>query len=240
MTEQRDDPHANDDVIARYVAGTLPAPEVAALEAHLLECAACERQIREGAAIRAALRHDPPVAAANARPTRWPRAGWMLAAVTAAAAAVAFLLVAGRDDDISRLGRVAQAPEFRPLAVRADASDSDRLVDSAMTFYSRGDFDRVDHMLGRAAAATPAPAVSFYLGVARIQRGNPAGAVVALRGALEPSGNPYAADARFYMAKAFLALRERDSALTHLSAVPAASPLYPNARALMDSVRARP
>lgn len=238
MTEHRSDPHANDDVIARYVAGTLAADSVAALEAHLLECAACERQIREGAAIRAALRHDPPAAVANARPAGWPRAGWMLAAV---AAAVAFLVVAGgRDDDISRLGRVAQAPEFRPLAVRADAGATDRLVDSAMTFYSRGDFDRVDDMLGRAAATTPAPAVSFYLGVARIQRGNPAGALAALRGALDPPGNPYAADARFYMAKAFLALRERDSALTHLSAVPAASPLYPNARALMDSVRARP
>ena len=235
MTELRNDPHANDDMIARYVAGTLAADSVAALEAHLLGCAACERQIREGAAIRAALRHAPP-AVASARVAGWPRAGWMLATV---AAAVAFFLLAGRDDDISRLGRVAEAPEFRPLAVRANASDTDRLVDSAMTFYSRGDFARADDMLGTAAATTSAPSVRFYLGVARLQRGNPAGALDALRGALEPAGNPYAADARFYMAKAFLALRERDSALTHLAAVPAADPQYLRARALMDSVRAR-
>ena len=235
MTEHRD-PHANDDVIARYVAGTLPAADVAALEAQLLECAACERRIREGAAIRAALRHDPPGAGANARPAGWRRAGWMLAAVAAAAT---FLLLTRHDDDVSRLGRVAETPEFRPLVVRANVGETDRLVDSAMAFYSRGNFDRADDMLGRAAATTPSPAVSFYLGVARIQRGDRAGALVALRGALEPPGNPYAADARLYMAKAFLALRERDSALTHLSAVPAANPLYPRARALMDSVRAR-
>lgn len=236
MTEHRDDPHANDDDVAQYVAGTLPAAEVGALDAHLLECAACERRIREGAAIRAVLRHDAPGAVVSARPRWAPRARWALAAVAAVAI---FLLLPRGDDDVSRLGRVAQAPEFRPLVVRADASETDRLVDSAMTFYARGDFDRADDLLGRAAATNPGPAVSFYLGVARIQRGNPAGAVDALRGALEPPGNAYAADARFYMAKAFLALRESDSALTHLSAVPAASPLYPHARALMDSVRAR-
>src|SRR3989304_1764159 len=89
------------------------------------------------------------------------------------------------------------------------------LVDQGMEAYRAGAFDRAAEFLAAAAAREPSPGIQFFLGIARLKTGNVGAGTSALITALEPPGNPYAAEARLYLAKAWLALGDADSALTH-------------------------
>lgn len=235
MTALRHNAHPDEDAIARYVAATLPADELRDFEVHLLTCAACEAAVREGAAIHAALSAAGPPAAVTVsrRLPRW-RLLWPLPAL---AAAVTVALLAARAEPLERLGEVSELPVFRGLPVRSSATSAERMVDSGMVLYGKRDYRRAADVLGAASGRTTDPGVSFYLGLARLAAGDASAAASALRSALEPPGNPYATDARFYLAKASLRLGAADSALVHLSKVPPTSPLHGHARALMDSVR---
>ncbi|UCF21656.1 MAG: tetratricopeptide repeat protein [Gemmatimonadota bacterium] len=107
-----------------------------------------------------------------------------------------------------------------------------------MAAYARGDYRDAAELLSAALEAAPSPGVSFYLGIARLEAGPAESALDAFRAALDPPKNPYAADAHFYLAKAWLRLGEADSALAHLNAVPpSAARLHDQASALADNVR---
>jgi anti-sigma factor RsiW len=220
----------------RYVAGTLPPDERDAFEAHLLECERCQRAVREGAAIRAALTHEAPAgeAALEEGSGLWsPRL--VAAATLAAAAAIAlwFVLPGG---ELEALGRVAP-PVMEPLPVRAEADSAAILAARGMTAYREGDYGAAASLLARAVDAEPAPGTRFFLGIARLLTGSRQEARASLTAALEPPGNPYAAEARFYLAKAWLLDGRADSALVHLAAVPPAAGIRGHAEALADSVR---
>jgi tetratricopeptide (TPR) repeat protein len=184
--------------------------------------------VREGAALAAALRAMPP---GRRRPVlRW--------AVPLAAAAVAITwLVLPPRDPVRALGRVDAVPGFDGLPVRADPDSATALADQGMAAYRGGDFARAAALLGSAAVLDPTPAVHFFLGIARLKAGAPDSARAALHAALEPPGNPYAAEARFYLAKAWLSLRQPDSALAQLAVVPPGAAIAARAAALADSVR---
>ena len=216
------------DTVHRYVAGTLEGEAGDAFEIHLLECEACQRAVREGTGVAAALRHAP---AGRRRPfLRW--------AVPLAAAAVVVWLALPRPDPVRPLGRVGHVPAFDGLPVRADPDSATALADQGMAAYVAGDFAHAARLLAAAAALDPTPAVHFFLGIAQLKAGSPDSGLVSLRGALEPPGNPYAAEARLYLAKAWLALGQADSALAQLEAVPAtAGVLRTRAAALSDSIR---
>lgn len=217
------------DAVHRYVAGTLEGEAGDAFEVHLLECEACQRAVRDGTAVAAALR----VAVPGRRRAVLP---WVVP-LAAAAAAVAWL-VWPRPDPVRALGRVGAVPAFDGLAVRAGPDSATTLADQGMAAYAAGEFARAAALLGAAAALDPTPAVHFFLGIARLKAGARDSGLVALRAALEPPGNPYAPEARFYLAKAWLALGRADSALAQLEAVPAdAGALRPRAAALSDSIR---
>lgn len=231
---------ADADLVHRYVASTLTPEETNAFEIHLLTCTACRDAVREGAAIRAALRARSDAGAQGAaRTARRPRnLPWLFAA--AAAAAVLFFAVVPRDDPMRRLGEVRDMPVYSPLRVRAGnpAAGADAAIDSAMAAYVTRDYARVDRLLSEASRVRPSPAVFFYLGVSRLAIDEPASAVEALRRSLEPAGNPYDPEARFYLGKAWLRLGVADSALAQLVAVPAGSIVGRAASTLLDSVRA--
>jgi tetratricopeptide (TPR) repeat protein len=217
---------AQGDAVHRYVAGTLAPAEVEAFEIHLLDCEACQGAVREGAAVRAGLRAGPG--------RRFPVLGW---SVPLAAAAALVWLVWPASDPLRRLGRVDAVPTFEGLAVRADPDSAARLADRGMAAYAAGDFGEAARLLGSAAALDPSPAIRFFLGISRLRTGEPDSALAALALALEPPDNPYAGEARFYRAKAWLALGEADSALAQLAAVPAGAAVAPRAAGLADSVR---
>lgn len=213
------------DAVHRYVAGTLEGEAGDAFEVHLLECEACQRAVRDGAAVAAALRVAVP--GRRRAVLRW---------VVPLAAAVAWL-VWPRPDPLRALGRVGAVPAFDGLAVRAGPDSATALADQGMAAYAAGDFARAAGLLGAAAAVEPNPAVQFYLGIARLLAGAPDSAVTALRAAREPTGNPYAGESRFYLAKAWLALGRADSALAQLGAVPPDAAVAARAAALADSIR---
>lgn len=217
----------NADAVHRYLAGTLEIEAGDAFEIHLLECEACQRAVRDGAAVAAALRVAVP---GRQRVLRW------VVPLAAAAAAVAWL-VWPRPDPVRALGRVGAVPAFDGLAVRAGPDSATALADQGMAAYAAGDFGRAAGLLGAAAAVEPNPAVQFYLGIAQLKAGAPDSAVMALRAAREPAGNPYAAESRFYLAKAWLALGRADSALAQLGAVPPDAAVAARAAALADSIR---
>jgi len=121
--------------------------------------------------------------------------------------------------------------------VRVDPDSATALADQGIAAYESGDFARAAALLGSAAGLDPTPAVHFFLGIARLKAGAADSALVALRGALDPPGNPYAAEARFYLAKAWLALGQADSALAQLAAVPPDAAIAARAAALADTRR---
>ncbi len=224
-------PTARDgDTVHRYVAGTLNLSEVEAFEIHLLECASCQEVVREGVAIRQAL--------SNRGSTSLRPRFLLWGAPIAAVAAMATWLVLRAVDPLARLGRVDVVPGFEGLAVRAEADSGAALVDRGMAAYLAGDFQEAAQLLDEASELDAAPAVHFFLGIARLKIGTNAEAIVALALATEPRDNPYAAEAHLYLSKAWLRLGNADSALAHLGSVSStSSDVSVHAEALGDSVR---
>jgi hypothetical protein len=104
-----------------------------------------------------------------------------------------------------------------------------------MAVFTAGRYREAARLLGAVAPEDRTPALSFYLGVATLLGGDPAGAV-AVFGQV-PAESPYAPEAHFYSAKAWLQSGRGDSALTQLAAVPASTRIAAHAAALADSVR---
>ncbi|HUF50065.1 MAG TPA: zf-HC2 domain-containing protein [Longimicrobiales bacterium] len=226
-----------DDTVHRYVAGTLGEAEETAFEIHLLTCAACQAEVRTGAAIHATLRTaDSGLASVPA----WQRSRRVLRWALPAVAAAALLLVVLDRDGIEQLGGVADMPAFSPLPVRSSAAPAAQLADQGMAAYVAGDYRLAATRLAEAAALETSPGTSFFLGMSLLALDDATGAVRALHAALEPPDNAYAAEAHYYVAKAWLRHGMADSALHHLAAVPANHVLLSGrARALADSVRTR-
>jgi len=78
------------DRVHRYVAGTLEPGTLAEFETHLLGCAQCQAAVREGVAVRAALRDKATAPGLERRD--WRRRWWPIPAGIAAAAAILLLL----------------------------------------------------------------------------------------------------------------------------------------------------
>ncbi len=222
------------DHVHRYVAGTLSPNELEAFEIHLLECDRCQQAVREGVAVRAAL------AAAESGAERGGRS-WsprLVASLTLAAAAAIALWLVLPGGELEALGRIGSPPGMVPLPVRAEADSAALLADRGMTAYREGDYGSAAALLERAVTVEPSPGSHFFLGVARLLTGSRDEARASLEAALEPAGNPYAAEAHFYLAKTWLQSGQADSALLHLTAVPtSAEQIHAHAAALADSVR---
>lgn len=214
------------DAPAAYVSGSMPADEQETFEAHMLECRACQDAVREGAAIHGALR-----APRRARST--------ILALGGLAAAAAALLLFARTDPVVALGRVGpDLPTFDGLPVRADPDSVSALIDRGMEAYSDRRHARAAELLGRVPPGARSQGVRFFLGVAHLAAGNPAGAVDAL-GTLVREAGPYRDEAIFYLAKAHLALGDAGAALTVLDGAGSGeSTVARHVRALADSVRA--
>jgi tetratricopeptide (TPR) repeat protein len=136
------------------------------------------------------------------------------------------------------LGRIDSAPGLVPLPVRAGDDSTAFVVDHGIDAYQRGDYREAAELLGEAAATDGGPGLRFFLGIAQLMSGSPLEATASLEAALEPAGNPYAAEAHFYLAKAWLQMGQADSSLTHLAAVPThPDEIHAHAEALADSVR---
>lgn len=224
----------NTDHVHRYVAGTLAADELEAFEVHLLECELCQAAVREGAAIRAALIASDAAAEREDGSRPW-RLAASLTLAAAAAIALWFVLPGG---ELEALGRIGSPPGMEPLPVRADADSAAILADRGMVAYREADYGAAAALLERAVAAEAGPGLHFFLGITRLMNGSREEGRESLVAALEPAGNPYAAEAHLYLAKVWLLAGQADSALAHLAAVPpSAGSIHAHAQALADSVK---
>jgi len=224
-------------VIERYVAGTLSESETATFEAHLLTCERCQQEIPLAVAIREALPQ-----AKEGRTRRPPWFGTSMITV-AAAAVLASVLLLSRDrvpDALTDLGRVTQPPVYLGVAVRQESSQSDSLFDEAMAAYVTDDFAAAAAGLRRAlAAGADAVPVQFFAGASLLMTDRPADAAEAFRSVIRGGDTPYAAEARYYLAKALLRLGRADEALRELRAVVGGTAeIAGQARALADSMEA--
>lgn len=218
----------DDDSVAQYVAGTMDATELDDFEQHLLKCESCRNAVRVGATARVAL-----VESAGAQMSRGPgrtRLLWL-----AAAAGITTIILVNRNDSIGRLGEITAAP-FVAGVVRPARDSITALVDSGMAAYAAADFRTAARQLERATSRDSSASVSFFLGVSLLMNEENRAALRALERVT--AGTPYATEAAYYRAKAFVRLKQRDSAVAVLERVRSVM-TSPQLNAFADSVRRR-
>jgi tetratricopeptide (TPR) repeat protein len=108
-------------------------------------------------------------------------------------------------------------PRYVALAVRGGQAPPAGSFDAAMANYVAGRHRDAAAGLRALSEATPAdPGVSFFLGISELVLGHPAAARESLTRAIAADVQPYADEAHFYLAKAYLAEDAVDKARTEL------------------------
>ena len=107
-------------------------------------------------------------------------------------------------------------PRYVPLAVRGEAPPAGTF-DAAMAHYVAGRHREAAASLGALSQAMPAdPGIAFFWGISELALGRPAAAREALTRAIAADVQPYADEAHFYLAKAYLAEDDVDQARREL------------------------
>ena len=141
------------------------------------------------------------------------------------------------DQTISEQRLQLLAP-FEPPAYTPASNDPRDFV-QAMQHYSARDYAAAIPALRAAAAAHPdfAPA-RFYLGISLLLAKDQPGAIEQLQSVAATRNSPYAEQAHFYLARAFIAQGNRSAAQQQLDLVIAtAGPLESEARTLLARIR---
>ena len=108
-------------------------------------------------------------------------------------------------------------PRYVPLAVRSGEAPPAGSFDAAMAHYVAGRHREAAAALGALSKATPAdPGIAFFWGISELAVGRPAAARDGLTRAIAADVQPYADEAHFYLAKAFLAEDAVDQARREL------------------------
>ena len=221
----------NGDVAISYIAGALTPEENERYELHLLECAACQAEVRFAGGV-----------AELAARRRAPRRAWIGGGALAAAAIAAVLVLAPRmgGADLQRLGALAEPPLYLGLPVRNDPGAADSLFASGMSAYAVENFGVAERDLRAALSAgiEPAPA-EFFLAAALLMQDRPAEAAELYRRIVGYGDTPYLAEARYYGAKALLRQGAGTEASRELRLLADTDhEMAPAASALLDSVEA--
>ena len=107
-------------------------------------------------------------------------------------------------------------PRYVPLAVRGEAPTAGSF-DAAMAHYVAGRHREAAAALRALSQATPTdPGIAFFWGISELAVGRPAAARDGLSRAIAADVQPYADEAHFYLAKAFLAEDAVDQARREL------------------------
>jgi tetratricopeptide (TPR) repeat protein len=108
-------------------------------------------------------------------------------------------------------------PRYVPLAVRGGDAPAAGSFDAAMAHYVAGRHREAAAALRALGEDSPAdPGIAFFWGVSELVIGRPAVAREALTRAVSADIQPYADEAHFYLAKAYLAEGAVDQARTEL------------------------
>ncbi len=108
-------------------------------------------------------------------------------------------------------------PRYVPLAVRGGPAPPAGSFDAAMAHYVAGRHREAAAALRELSQAAPAdPGITFFWGISELVLGHPAAAREGLTRAIAADVQPYADEAHFYLAKAYLAEDAVDQARTEL------------------------
>lgn len=236
------------DLIERYVRGGGTRAEREAFELHYFECQACFEKVRACRLLRSELQ---PAAAPGPRrpdPSRSRRRFRWTAALVASVAAVAVGITwwsqrprapvpppapaapipgpaaPAAPEAVLSLAELARVvpPRYDAPRLRGTADEATQLFRDGMMRYAAADYAGAVPALERAAAIDPqAPDPPFYLGICRLMLGDAAAAVRHLGRAARLGAGAPADEARFYLAKAHLALNELEAARRELGTVAA-------------------
>jgi tetratricopeptide (TPR) repeat protein len=229
-------PHLTDHaMIERYVAGTASDEEAAAIEAHFLGCANCQKEVELAAAIKLGLSRTANKSAAT---RKWIGPSLVLAA--AAALTIAVNISQRPRLKLEALGNLDSAPLYSSVAIRdAAPSSGTSSFDEGVAAYNQHRYGEAATAFARARTQNSGSASAiFFLGASLLMNGKSQEAVSAFADVAAIGEGPYLAEADYLRAKALLRLGNASEALRALDqAVKRDTQISPAAKALGDSVR---
>lgn len=231
--------HLEAGTVASYLDGRLSPSVTAEVESHLAECPSCRREIVELEDV--------------VRPRRRGRRVYLAGLAAAAAAA---LLIVGfpralrmladsaqvqpNSARIRELGRVAQAPIYLGVSVRAASEQGTRLFTTGMSAYNAARYtNAVTDLLAARAAGVAGPAATFFLASSHLMLGDASSAADEFARVIAMGQTSYLPEAHYYRAKALLRLDRAREAVTELerSVQTGDDSTKTIARSLRDSLR---
>lgn len=128
-------------------------------------------------------------------------------------------VVTERAKALARLARV-DPPRYSPLILRGVADDATVAFENGMRAYVAGDYRAAGRQLRQAAGLDPERAdIAFFLAASELLSGNTAAAVAAFQGVIALGDSPFLEEARFYLAKSYLAMGDVSRARTEFASV---------------------
>jgi hypothetical protein len=231
------------DLADAYVAGTLPEAEQDAYEQHFFSCSACLAQVQTLQELADRLRQLPAAAVVHRASTPGGMAApWLgLALAAGLVAAFAWWWQGGANrppapaiatgsgpapaapvEAPGRLAVLAQLalivpPRYVPPAARSGEAPPAGSFDAAMAHYVAGRHREAAAALRALSKETPTdPGIAFFWAISELALDRPAAARDGLTRAIAADVQPYADEAHFYLAKAYLAEDAVDQARREL------------------------
>jgi TolA-binding protein len=215
-----------ENIAERYLAGTLDADAKAEWEEHYFACNNCAEQMELYQQVTPALREMAPQIRGEMRPHK-PGRGWLWIAVPAAALIFIGVAIqvkgpqkpvtsaAPKTGDLSLFAKL-DPPAYSAPTLRGLATPADRRFREAMTAYQSQDWPRAVDGLNTALQLDPnAAGPRFFLGASYLLEGDAQSALEPL-GRVASGDSPFAEEARFDLAKAYLALNRKADAIAAL------------------------
>jgi tetratricopeptide (TPR) repeat protein len=212
-----------EEVVERYLTGSLGAEEQESFEEHYFACEQCVAVLQAHRALQAELSASAPQIRAMPapNPSVWR---WTAAMVTAAVVILAVLGIRwGMRPGLSppapptqtmqpgpvgpSLAELARfdPPTYTPAVLRGAQDEAMRKFRVAMKHYQQGDYARAITGLREAAKLNPKDAGAlFFLGVSLLLSGQTDDGIAALQQSVALGDTPYLEEAHYYLAKAFL------------------------------------
>jgi tetratricopeptide (TPR) repeat protein len=225
----------HEEVVERYVTGSLGAEERESFEDHFFACEQCFAALQAHRALQAELSASAPQIRAMPapNPTAWR---WTAAMATAAVVILAVLGIRwGMKPDLSPPAAPTQTmqpgpagPSFAELArfdpptytravLRGAQDEPTREFRAAMKHYQQGDYARAITGLREAAKLNPKNAGAlFFLGVSYLLSGRTDEGIAALQQSVALGDTPYLEEAHYYLARAFLSRNDLATAEAEL------------------------
>jgi tetratricopeptide (TPR) repeat protein len=229
-----------EEVVERYLMGSLAPPARAAFEDHYFGCEECFAALQAQRALQAELAEN--AAQIRARPAPHPTPWrWSVALVTAVLVMVAVLGIRwGRRQGPSpppppapaasvrpgpagpSLAQLAHfdPPAYTPPVLRGAQDEATRKFRAAMKHYQERHYDLAIPGLRQAAKLDPEDAGTlFFLGVSQLLYGQTDDGIATLRQCVVLGDTPYLEEAHYYLAKAFLQKNDLAAAEAELQEV---------------------